>query len=139
MTDDRQFIPLLEEQYRVTKDKRVTGRVTVSTRTETDSTMVPIELANMDVEVVRVPVDRPIDKAPDVVVDGDLTIVPVVEERVVVTRQLYLREEVHIRRIGSREVTELPIETRRQVAQIERASAEADDPSVIAKGTQDDL
>lgn len=140
MPDNRSddYVPLAEEQLHVDKEQRLTGRVTVTTRTETVDTEVPVELASVEVDVVRVPVDRKIDKVPDVVTEGDLTIVPVVEERVVITRELYLREELHIRRIQHRETTEIPVSTRRQVAHVERVPA-ADHPTPQTKEDHDDL
>lgn len=132
------YIPLTEEQLHVDKEQRLTGRVTVTTRTETVDTAVPVELASVEVDVVRVPVDRKIDAAPDIVTEGDLTIVPVVEERVVITRELYLREELHIRRIQHREKTEIPVSTRRQVAHVERVPA-ADHHTPQSKEDHDDL
>lgn len=132
------YIPLTEEQLHVDKEQRLTGRVTVTTRTETVDTAIPVELASVEVDVVRVPVDRKIDAAPDIVTEGDLTIVPVVEERVVITRELYLREELHIRRIQHRETTEIPVSTRRQVAHVERVPA-TDHPTPQSKEDHDDL
>lgn len=132
------YIPLTEEQLHVDKEQRLTGRVTVTTRTETVDTAVPVELASVEVDVVRVPVDRKIDAAPDIVTEGDLTIVPVVEERVVITRELYLREELHIRRIQHRETTEIPVSTRRQVAHVERVPA-TDHHISKSKEDHDDL
>lgn len=120
------FLPLMEERATVTKKKIVTGRVRVSTHTEAVETLVPLELGRMEVEVVRVPVDRKVDKAPEVVVDGDLTIIPIVEERLVVVRELYVREEIHIRRVEHRDTTEVPVTTRRQTASVERLLPEDD-------------
>jgi len=68
--------------------------------------------------------DRKLDAMPEVLVEGDLTIVPVVEERIVVTRELYLVEEVHIRRTEHLETTEVPITTRRQTVSVQRLSPE---------------
>jgi stress response protein YsnF len=48
------------------------------------------------VDVQRVRVDRPIDHVPPVRVEGDTTIVPVVEEVLVVEKRLILREEVRL-------------------------------------------
>ena len=51
-----------------------------------------------DVEVERVPIGREISAPPEVVQTDDLTIIPVVEEVVIVTRKLFLKEEIHIKR-----------------------------------------
>ncbi|MDB6452586.1 DUF2382 domain-containing protein [Falsirhodobacter sp. 20TX0035] len=120
------FLPVVEERATVTKEKIVTGRVRVSTQTEEVETLLPVELERTEVDVVRVPVDRKVDTAPEVVVDGDLTIIPVVEERLVVVRELYVREELHIRRVEHRDTVEVPVTTRRQTASVERLLPEDD-------------
>ncbi|CAM4173807.1 DUF2382 domain-containing protein [Paracoccus yeei] len=87
--------------------------------------------------MVRVPIDRRIDTIPDVVTEGEVTIIPVVEERLVVTRELYLREEIHVRRIEHKETIDVPATTRRQTVQIERLPADLEQP--YQKDDQDDL
>lgn len=122
------IIPVIQEQLGVSVERRLAGRVRVSVRTQTDESLVPVDLTQVDVAVERVPVNRAVDKAPEVVTRGDVTIIPVVEERLVLTRQLYLREEIHIRRVERRETAEVPVETRKQVATIERLPADEDNP-----------
>ena len=119
---------VIQEQLGVSVERRLAGRVRVSVRTQTDESLVPVDLTQVDVAVERVPVNRAVDTAPEVVTRGDVTIIPVVEERLVLTRQLYLREEIHIRRVERRETAEVPVETRKQVATIERLPANEDNP-----------
>lgn len=136
------YIPIVEETASVTSRKVVTGRVRIATRTESVDQILPAHLSSMDVEVVRVPMDRKIETTPEIRTEGDLTIIPVVEERLVVTRELYLREEVHVRRIGRTETVEIPTTTRRQTVQIDRLPppGEAADPAPSqSKDDQDDL
>ncbi|WP_410219345.1 YsnF/AvaK domain-containing protein [Paracoccus sp. (in: a-proteobacteria)] len=144
MSDDRDeaVLPLIEEQLTISKNRLVTGRVRVGTQTEAVESLVPVELSDVDVDVVRVPVDRRIDTVPDIVTEGDLTIIPVVEERVVVTRELYLREEVHIRRVERRETQEVPVTIRRQTVHVERLGPDETGlaaPYPTSKDDQDDL
>ncbi len=136
---DRQTIPLVEERLTITKQKRVTDRVRVSTTTETVDSLVPIDFADVEVDVVRVPVERIIDTVPDIVTEGDLTIIPVVEERVVVTRQLFLREEIHIRRTERQETADIPVSIRRQRATIEHLGPQNEDQPISEEETHDDL
>lgn len=126
MAEEQQtdVIPLVEERVSVGKETRLGDRVLVSTQTEAVQTSLAVELANVEVEVTRVPMNRKVDAMPEVLVEGDLTIVPVVEERIVVTRELYLVEEVHIRRTEHLETTEVPITTRRQTVSVQRLSPE---------------
>lgn len=136
---DRQTIPLIEERLTVTKQKRVTDLVRVSTTTETVDSLVPIDFADVEVDVVRVPVERIIDTVPDIVTEGDLTIIPVVEERVVVTRQLVLREEIHIRRTERQKTADIPVSIRRQRATIEHLGPQNEDQPISEEETHDDL
>ena len=134
---ERDFIPVVEETATVSTRRVVSGRVRIATQTEEINHLLPTELASVDVDVVRVPIDRRIDTIPDVVTEGEVTIIPVVEERLVVTRELYLREEIHVRRIEHKETIDVPATTRRQTVQIERLPADLEQP--YQKDDQDDL
>ena len=139
MPDDptSEYLPIVEETVRLTTSKVTTGRVRIATQTEEIDHVLPAELSSTEVDVTRVPVDRRIDTVPDVVTEGDLTIIPVVEEQLVVTRELYLREEIHVRRVEKTETVEVPATTRRQTARIERLPA---DPTHFPKkDDHDDL
>lgn len=139
MSDDPkiEFLPIVEETASLSTRRVVTGRVRIATRTEEIDHILPAVLSSVEVDVVRVPVDRKIDTVPEVVTEGELTIIPVVEERLVVTRELYLREEIHVRRVERAETVEIPTTIRRQTAEIERLPA---DPAKLQnKDDQDDL
>ncbi|WP_267427582.1 YsnF/AvaK domain-containing protein [Methylobacterium sp. GC_Met_2] len=118
-------LPLIEETARI--DKRVveTGRVRVSTRTETVDQVLRESLRSDAVKVTRVPVDRmlPEGEVPPAMREEDgVTIIPVLEEILVVEKRLVLREEVHVRRTKADEVVEVPVTLRRQRAVVERVS-----------------
>ena len=139
MPDDpkTEYLPIVEETASLAIRKVVTGRVRIVTQTEEVDHLLPAELSSVEVDVVRVPIDRKIEAVPDVVTEGELTIIPVVEERLVVTRELYLREEIHVRRVKQTETVEIPTTTRRQTAQIERLPA--DQANFPNKDDLDDL
>ena len=121
--DDQQRIPLVEERARVAKQDVVTGKVTVRTVSEDIQQIVREHLDQETIDVTRVPVNREIDKAPDVrTVDGVL-IVPVLEERLVIEKRLVLAEELHIRRQTVREEVEAPVTLRKQRAEVVRENA----------------
>ena len=134
---ERDFIPVVEETATVSTRQVVSGRVRIATQTEEINHLLPTDLASVEVDVVRVPIDRRIETIPDVVTEGEVTIIPVVEERLVVTRELYLREEIYVRRIERTETVDVPATTRRQTVQIERLPAELEQPP--EKDNQDDL
>jgi stress response protein YsnF len=67
-----------------------------------------------------VPIDRLVDVAPAIRTEGDVTIIPVVEEILVVETKLVLKEEVHIRRTLTKETVEQSVTLRKQRAIVER-------------------
>jgi len=121
-------LPLVEETATVHKREVVTGKVRVRTVTDTVEELAKANLQSASVEVTRVPVDQVVDTAPEIRTEGDVTIVPVLEEVLVVTKQLFLKEELHIRRRVETETVEVPVSLRKQRAVVER---EAPDGSII--------
>lgn len=117
-------ISLMEETLQVTKRDVVTGTVRVSTRTAITKTTADITLERTTAEVTRVPVGRLVEEPPAVRTEGDVTIVPIFEERYVVVKQLYLTEELHIRHRVQPVVSHLPVQLRRQTAVVERLDAD---------------
>lgn len=117
-------VPLFEETLHVSKRDVVTGTLRVSTRTEVVQEVAAITLDRTVTEVTRVPVGRLVEHPPAVRTEGDVTIVPVFEERYVVVKQLYLTEELHIRHGTQQVVSHTPVPLRRQTAIIERLDAE---------------
>jgi stress response protein YsnF len=67
-----------------------------------------------------VPVGCIVETAPEIRTKGDLTIVPVLEEVLLVEKRLVLKEELHIRRTIHTEVVEVPVTLRKQRAVVER-------------------
>jgi len=76
------------------------------------------------VEVEHVPVDRPIETMPSIRQEGDVTIIPVVEEVLKVERCLVLKEEVHIRRIKTTERHQEQVTLRKQEVLVARTPIE---------------
>src|SRR5215470_1848261 len=87
---------LLAEDAKVSRETVETGRVRVAKVTHTRDQLIDETLGRTAVEVNRVPINRLIEKMPVIKEDGDLTIIPIVEETFVVQRRLMLKEEVHI-------------------------------------------
>jgi uncharacterized protein (TIGR02271 family) len=120
-TQPEKTIPLYEEEAHVTKRARTTGRVRVRTEVDEVEELVSAELMQESVDVERIPVDRVVDVPPPVRTEGDVTIVPVLEEVLVVEKRLVLKEELRIRRSRSRETEEVPVRLRKQRAVVERS------------------
>ena len=117
-------IALVAEEARINKREVVTGRVRIRTRVEEAEETVRGTLDEEVVEVERVPVDRIVDAAPAVRQDGDVTIIPVMEEVLVVEKRLVLKEELHVRRRRTQESVEVPVTLRRERVEVERLPAD---------------
>lgn len=91
-------IPLVEEQLDVEKRVVELGYVQVRKKVEEFLDERSVNLRHQQVEVDRVTVDRVIPEMIEPYMDGDVYVVPIIEEEVIVTRQLRLREELRIRR-----------------------------------------
>jgi len=120
-------LPLIEETARINTPAVETGRVRVSTRTETFDRILRETLRSDAVGVTRVPVNRTLREGevpPEVRTEAGVTIIPVLEEILVVEKRLVLKEEVHIRRTTAGEDVEMPVTLRRQHTVIERVSPE---------------
>ena len=113
-------VPLAKEKVDIDVEPKLTGRVRVSTHTHNVEERVKATLERGDVEVTRVPIDQVVDAPPDVRVEGDITIVPVLEEVLVVEKRLVLKEELHVRRISKSDTVEVPVTLRRQEATVVR-------------------
>ena len=126
MTDDQtgEAVPLLEEEMRVDKRSVATGKVRVRSVVDTIEEVARAALAEDRVEVTRVPLNREVSAAPPVRTEGEVTIVPVMEEVLVVEKRLVLKEELHIRRRVTHENVEVPVTLRKQRAVIERLTAD---------------
>jgi stress response protein YsnF len=118
-TVSEEVIPLIEETATVAKRQVVTGRARVQTLTDTVEELARADLRRETVEVTRVLIDRMIETAPEVRTEGDVTILPVVEEVLVVEKRLVLKEELHIRRRVMTETAEVPVTRRKQRAVVE--------------------
>jgi stress response protein YsnF len=113
-------IPLTSEEVRVEKRSVVTGRVRVKTVVDSFEQIVKESLKTERLETTRVEIGKEIEAVPLVRTEGDTTIIPVVEEVLIVEKRLFLKEELHVRRVISNEPVEAPVTLRKQRALVER-------------------
>ncbi len=106
--------------------RAVQGRVQVHVHTVTREHAVDEALTHERVEIERVAIGRPVDAIPPDRQEGDTTVIPVVEEVVVIHRQLVLREEVRVRRVSVTERHRETVSLRVQEAVVERSGLPAD-------------
>lgn len=118
----------VEETLDVGVREAVTGRVRVRTVTDMVEQIVRQDLDSVSAEVVRVPVDRtlePGEAPPAPRTSGNVTIIPILEEVLVVETRLHLKEEVHVTTNVTTEQIEAPVTLRRQQAVVERITGDA--------------
>jgi uncharacterized protein (TIGR02271 family) len=127
-SEESGVLRLLAEDATVSRQVLETGRVRVAKVTRTRDHLIDELLAHTRFEVNRVPVGRLIDAMPAIKEDGDLTIVPIVEETVVVERRLMLKEELHIRRVQTNERFQQTVKLRYQTAEVTRIPAQKPTP-----------
>lgn len=117
-------IPVAEERIRLKKRKRETGRVHISKRVEEHEETVDEPLLRERVDIERVPVDRVVDGPVDIRREGATTIIPVLEEQLVVHKQLVLKEELHVTRHQAEHRDQQKISLRREVVDVQRTDLE---------------
>jgi stress response protein YsnF len=113
-------IPLHVEEVSVSRREIKEATVQIALITGTREQLIDEELTHVRVEIERVPIGRAIEVVPPISHEGDLTIIPVVEEIVVVERRLVLKEEVRVRRMSTKEQHQETVVLRQQEAVITR-------------------
>lgn len=97
--DGEGLIPLFSEELGVSKRVVETGRVAVTRVTREQSVPIVEALAEETVDISREPIGRYVETMPPIRQEGDTLVVPIVEEQLVIERRLFLKEEVHVRRV----------------------------------------
>lgn len=113
------IIPLASEEIAATTrplQNRVRIRTSVTSRVE----RVEVPLQQTGIEVKRVPVGRVLDEAARTRTEGDVTIIPVMEERLVTRKELVLLEEIHLIPRSSTTTHVEDVTLRREVVTVER-------------------
>ena len=118
LPSDEVMTPLIEERLRTEVHEVSKGEVNVHLRTLVRQEIARETLIAETIDIERVAVGRFVDETPQVRQEGEVTIVPVLEE--VIVKRLYLREEVRLTRRRVRTDFEEAVDLRRQEATIDR-------------------
>ncbi len=113
-------LALHAEELAVAK-RRVIRTVRVARETRSRDILVEEALTSTGVVIERVPMGRFVDTMPPVRQEGDLTILPVVEEVLVTERRLRLVEEVRIRRVHTTATHVETVKLREQLVVVTRS------------------
>lgn len=120
---DVMTIPLIAEQAEISKKTVTTGTVRLhkGVETYTDNVTLPITRTGWDVE--RTTIGQLLAERPEVRQEGDVTVFPLVEERLVARREYFLLEEVRVRRVETTTERTATLELKRDVLTVEREGA----------------
>jgi uncharacterized protein (TIGR02271 family) len=97
---EQRTIPVAEEMLEVGKRTVQTGTTRITKRVRQREEEIAQPLLTQRVEIERVPVNRFVETALPVREEDGVTIVPVLEEVLVVEKRLLLKEELHIRTVS---------------------------------------
>lgn len=114
------MLPLVEERIAVDKREVETGRVRVRTETEQRQEWVRETLLREEAVIERVEVGREVDAPPEPRWEGEILVVPLVEEILVVQKRYRVTEELRITKARVEEQVEAPVTVRSQRAVVER-------------------
>ena len=119
--DERITLELAEETLTVEKQWVQAGEVRLRKEVESRTETLPVELLHEEIQVERAPVNLMLDEgeAPQQRQEGDTLIIPVIEERLVVTKRYYVREEVRVTKRKVSERHEISEEVRSEQLHIE--------------------
>lgn len=125
----RMTIPVSEEVVEVHPRVVELGHLHIQKKIDEYLDERTVRLMHHEVEVERVPVDKIIDQPIAPYMDGDVYVVPVIEEEVVVQRRLRLKEELRVHRtVAERdELVQTPFLRERLVIE-EHRYADGDEP-----------
>jgi len=114
-------IPVVEEQLEVARERVETGRVRISKSVESREVVVDDPLKRETVRVEHVPINQVVTgDVPQVREEGDVTVIPILEERIVTRTELVLVEEVRIHRDHSEYHDPQRVTLRKEVVAVER-------------------
>lgn len=91
-------VPVIEERVEIDRRVEDTGAVRVRKHVEQRTERVQVPLRREEISIERVPIGRYVDAPPGNRVEGDVLVVPLVEEVVETRRRLFVREELRIRK-----------------------------------------
>jgi uncharacterized protein (TIGR02271 family) len=96
-------LPLYEEQLRIDKQTHEIGEIVIRKVVEEVPTQAEVDAIHEELDVERVSVDEVVQQRREPWREGNVLVVPVYEEQMVVVRQLVMREQL---RISLHQVTE---------------------------------
>jgi uncharacterized protein (TIGR02271 family) len=113
-------IPVIEERARVDKEVVERGVVRISTSSRDSEQVLEEVLRHEEVDIRRVALNEEVVGMPEIRQEGDVTVIPIVEERAVIVKKLVLVEELYVRRRKIEEIVRIPVTLHSTEVLIER-------------------
>jgi stress response protein YsnF len=113
-------IPVLEEKLEFHKEVRPTSVVRIHKSVHSENASILENLAVEAVDIERIRKDVFVDTAPAIRMEGEVTVIPVLEEVAVITKRLRLVEEIRITKRRSSQPYEETIPLRTETVVVER-------------------
>lgn len=123
-SDEHVVVPVVQETVEIDKRLVETGKVRIHKQVHEREAVVEEPLLHDEIEVQRVAVNKFVDEPAAVRQEGDTTIIPVLEEVLVVEKRLLVKEELHVTRRTVETKSEIPVTVRQEEVVVERESAE---------------
>ncbi len=117
-------LPVLEERIDVALERVDIGALRVRIVVDESIENAVIDLTRTEVRPTVVPHDIEVDARREPYLDGEDLVVPVYEERAVLVRKLFLREEVRLTRTRQLQQQPFDVPLRRERAVVERQQAD---------------
>jgi len=95
-TNQTIVLPVMEEEVVIGKREVETGTVRIKKVVQEKQELVDVPLVHEAIEIKHVPINRPVASPIAVRQEGDTLIISLLEEVLVVQKQLVLKEEIHI-------------------------------------------
>ncbi len=114
-------IPIVEERLEVEKRSVVTGKVLLEKNLQEYRETLDVPLASRTFDVERIVLNQPVETAPAVRQEGNTTIYPLVEEQLVLTTKLILKEEVRVTQRDIERRDDRTVTLRRETISITRS------------------
>ena len=115
-----EVVPVSREELDVGKRTVETGRVAVRKTVSTHEEKVEVPLDHDEVDIERIAIDRVVDELPRQRYEGDVLVIPVLEEVLVVRKQWVLKEELRVRKRAVRAMHEESVALRAEHVKVER-------------------
>ncbi|MBA1291649.1 YsnF/AvaK domain-containing protein [Pseudomonas japonica] len=118
-------IPVVEEVLTLSKRKIHTGTVRIEKTVESRDYLITESLRRETAAVERFPCDTEVDpnNPPQVRTENGVTIIPVLEEVLVVEKRLILKEELHVRQAVSEVTTSQPVTLKKEQLTFNRSDS----------------